>query len=257
MRSGKMTDQAVINTAIPLLHRADPRLKLLVCGALVILVFATALASRVAVIAAGTIMLCLLARCGPRWLAQTLWPWRWLLCFTLLLHLLLSPGHTLFGVGWLSRDGLLRGLLVCAQVGVAALAAALLNVTTPAGETARACGWLLSPLARFGLPVRHWEEMVALVLRFFPVMREELRETATAGVGSWYQRVVSWEERLLPLFDRLVSRADHLASRIVAGEEEILPAEKMAHIKLLASVNLPLTLGLPVIWVIYFVSGLP
>jgi energy-coupling factor transport system permease protein len=149
---------------------------------------------------------------------------RWLLLFTLLLHLLLSPGYTLFGVAWLSRDGLLRGLLTCSQLAIATLAAALLTFTTTAERTSLACGWLLAPLARLGCPVRQWEELMALVLRFFPLMREELRTTVVAGEASWSRRIMLWEERLLPLFDRLVERADALACRVAAGEETLLSA---------------------------------
>lgn len=211
--------------AATLLQRADPRLKLPVCAALVVCAFASGQFVRVAIVAMATVFLCALAQCGPRWALETLRPWRWLLLFTLLLHLLLSPGHTLFGVAWLSRDGLLNGLLISTQVGIAALAAALLNRTTTAEETARASGWLLRPLARLGCPLRRWEEQVFLVLRFFPVLRDELAQTAVAGGGSWNQRITRWEERLLPLFDRLVERADLLARRIAAGEETVLPAQ--------------------------------
>ncbi len=207
------------------LHRADPRLKLLCCGGLAILAFAAGNWLRLAMTAVALAGLLVCARCTPGWLLRTLWPLRWLLLFTLLLHLLLSPGETLLGVAWLSRDGLRHGLLVCAQVGVAALAAALLATTTSAGQIALASGWLLSPLGRLGCPVRRWQELVVLVLRFFPVLSEELLATRVAGSGRWRERIVAWGERLLPLFDRLVARADLLAHRIVAGEECLLPEE--------------------------------
>lgn len=209
------------------LHRADPRLKLPVCGLLVILAFAAGSWSRLAVMAIALLVLCTLARCGPVWMARTLWPLRWLLLFTLLLHLFLSPGHTLFGVAWLSRDGMLHGMLVCVQLCLAALAAALLNRTTSAEQTARACGWLLAPLRRLGCPVNHWEELTALVLRFFPIMRDELRATAVSDRDSWSRRIMAWEERLLPVFDRLVERADLMARRVAIGEELPIAGEPL------------------------------
>lgn len=209
------------------LHRADARLKLLVCGGLAIVAFAVGSWSRLAVAGAVLVALAAAARCGPGWMLRTLWPLRWLLLFTLLLHLFLSPGHTLFGVAWLSRDGLRLGLLTCGQLGVAALAAALLTLTTSAERMSLACGWLLLPLARLGCPVRRWQEVMTLVLHFFPLLREELRATAVPGGGSWSMRVAAWEERLLPLFDRLVTRADHLARRVAAGQQSLLPAEPL------------------------------
>jgi len=237
------------------LHRADPRLKLLVCATLAILAFAAGSWLRLAVAAALLIPLAAAARLGPAWMVRTLWPLRWLLLFTLLLHLLLSPGYTLFGVAWLSRDGLLRGLLICSQLGTAALAAALLTCTTSAERTAEACGWLLSPLARLGCPVQRWQELMALVLRFFPLLQEELRSTAVAGRGGWSARVYAWEERLLPLFDRLVVRADLLARRIAAGEEQLLPAATLPPVGIRTGSDLLLLAGGVVMIALYLLAG--
>ena len=176
---------------------------------------------RLALAAMLLVVLLSLARCGPRWLLGILWPLRWLLLFTLLLHLLLSPGHTLLGLAWLSRDGLRQGLLICSQLGLATLAAALLTRTTAAEQIALACNWLLQPLARLGCPVHRWHEQILLALRFVPVLREELQATAAPGRGTWRARMTAWEERLLPLFDRLVVRADHLARRLAGGDESL------------------------------------
>jgi energy-coupling factor transport system permease protein len=213
--------------AASLLHRVDPRLKLLGCGVLATLAFAAATWPPLAVTALAVAGLAALAGRGPGWLLSTLWPLRWLLLFSLLLHLLLSPGHTLFGVAWLSRDGLLRGLLVCAQLSVAYLAATLLTQTTPVELTARACGWLLAPLRRCGCSVHRWEELMTLVLRFFPMLRDEARATAVSGDAGWVARIGAWEERLLPLIDRLVERADRLARQVAAGEESLRPTVEL------------------------------
>jgi energy-coupling factor transport system permease protein len=237
------------------LHGADPRLKLLVCATLAILAFAAGSWLRLAVAAALLVPLAAAARLGPAWAVRTLWPLRWLLLFTLLLHLLLSPGYTLFGVVWLSRDGLLRGLLICSQLGTATLAAALLTITTSAERTAAACGWLLSPLARLGCPVRRWQELMALVLRFFPLLQGELRATAVTGQGGWSARVNAWEERLLPLFDRLVERADLLARRVAAGEEQLLPAEGLPPLAIRSGSDLLLLAGGAAMMLLYLLAG--
>jgi energy-coupling factor transport system permease protein len=225
------------------LGRADPRLKLLVCGLVIILAFAAGSWQRLAVLGVVALLLSRLACCGPMAMLRSLRPFRWLLLFTLLLHLFLSPGHTLFGVAWLSRDGLLHGLLVCGQIAIAALAAALLSSTTTAEHTALACGWLLTPLKWLGCPVRQWEELTFLVLRFFPQMREELMATVAADGGGWFHRVSAWENRLLPLFDRLVERADTYARDIVDGREAVCPGQ-LPPLDLLAMRNALLTAGL-------------
>lgn len=246
---------AAVDAETPL-HRADPRLKLLVCATLAILAFAAGSWLRLAAAAALLVPLAAAAHLGPGWVLRTLWPLRWLLLFTLLLHLLLSPGYTLFGVAWLSRDGLLRGLLICSQLGTAALAAALLTTTTTAERTAEACGWLLSPFERLGCPVRRWQELMALVLRFFPLLQEELRATAVAGRDGWSARVNAWEERLLPLFDRLVERADALAQRVAAGQEQLLPAVSLPPLAIRSGSDLLLLAGGAMMTVLYLLAGL-
>jgi energy-coupling factor transport system permease protein len=225
------------------LHRADPRLKLLVCGGLAVAAFVAGNWQRLVVAGATLAVLLFLARCGPRWLLRTLLPLRWLLLFTLLLHLLLSPGNTLFGVPWLSRDGLVLGLLICTQLAMAALAAALLTMTASAEQTALACSWLLYPLARLGCPVHRWQELIVLVLHFVPVLREELQATAVPGTGRWSLRVVAWEERLLPLFDRLVTRADRLTERLATGKESLLPTRSLPSFRVHGACDLLLAVG--------------
>lgn len=241
--------------AAPPLHRADPRLKLLVFGGVAILAFAAGDWPRLVLVAASLAVLSAAARCGPGWVLRALWPLRWLLLFTLLLHLFLSPGRTLFGVAWLSRDGLLHGLLICSQLGMAALAAALLVMTTSVERTALACGWLLLPLARLGCPVARWQELTTLVLRFFPVLREELRATAVPAGAPWLLRVAAWEERLLPLFDRLVARADHLARQVAAGHERLLPAEQLPPLELRTGTDLLLLAGGSALLLLYLLAG--
>lgn len=225
------------------LDRADPRLKLLLCGLVAILAFAAGSWQRLAVMSVASLLLCLSARCGLLTMLRTLWPFRWLLLFTLLLHLFLSPGHTLFGVAWLSLDGLLHGALVCGQIAIAALAASLLARTTSAEQMSLACGWLLTPLKWVGCPVRQWEELMFLVLRFFPQLCEELRATAAVDGGGWFLRVSAWENRLLPLFDRLVERADHLARNVAAGKETLLPSQPLTPLDVRTGQNLLLLAG--------------
>ena len=49
--------------------------------------------------------------------SQRTMPYRFkALLFTLMLHLLFSPGRTLFGTCWLSYDGLLTGLRVAMEL---------------------------------------------------------------------------------------------------------------------------------------------
>jgi energy-coupling factor transport system permease protein len=212
-----------------ILHRLDPRLKLCGLPALVIAVFAGQSPSRLCALALLATVLILLTRIEWRIWWRGLWMLRWLFLFTLLLHLFFSPGKTLWGIGWLSQDGLLRGMLVCAQLVLAVFFSSLLTLTTSPREVAGALAAVLSPLARFGFPVRDTSMLLLLVLHFVPIMREEaigvLERSSAEGVDLSHAPLIERGRALgrmtAPLLLRLVDRADALARSVAAGEDVV------------------------------------
>jgi len=122
------------------------------------------------------------SRTAPGFALAALRPFRFLLAFTVLLQLLLVPGEPLLPAGPAvpSRPGLAAALLVLARLAAVIVASAHLVATTPAGDLARALGWLLAPLERLRLPVRDAELVLALGLRFVPALREEGRQVRSA-----------------------------------------------------------------------------
>lgn len=199
------------------MERADPRLKLPLCGGLAALAFTAGSWLQLGAVAAALLLLLAFSSSTALHpLGRTLWSLRWLLIFTLLLHMLLDPGRTLWGIAWLSRDGLLRGLMVTAQLATATLAAALLAQTTPGTLLARAGGWLLEPLRLLGCPVRRWQEQAAVVLYCVPLVQAELQSEAGATPGE--PRSL---RRFLVLFDRLIDHGEKIAARLSAGDEPL------------------------------------
>lgn len=212
-----------------ILHRLDPRVKLCSLPLLVIAVFAGHNPVRLgglALLSAGLIML---SGIGLSTWWRGIWMLRWLFLFTLLLHLFLSPGRTLMGVGWLSYDGLLFGAVVCGQLALAVLFSSLLTLTTSPREVAGACASLLAPLDRFGFPARDTAILLFLVLHFVPILREEAidliecsRENGiNPSSGPLVERILALGRMAAPLLLRLVDRADALAESIAAGEDVI------------------------------------
>ncbi len=133
------------------LHLFDARLKLLLLLGLVACLFSATSPVRL-------LWLALLWGAGASFCANALRDsWRvvtllrWLLLFTLLLHLFFTPGRTLFGTSWLSLDGLLRGLLIDAQLLLTVFFSMLLAWTTRPEHLAWALTGLLAPLQRLGV----------------------------------------------------------------------------------------------------------
>lgn len=213
------------------LHRLDARLKLIILPLFTIAGFATDVPARLAALAFCFITLFILS--GLRWrlALRSLRSMRWLLLFTLLLHLFLTPGRTLFGLEMLSYDGLLRGLAVSVQLLLAMAFSSLLTLTTSVEALAAAVAALLLPLRRLGLPVAEPIRHGQLVLRFIPLLREEaaLQVAAFRARGEELGRIPLTARgrlaarMLAPLILGLADRADALARAGVAAGESSNP----------------------------------
>ncbi len=209
-----------------LLQRLDPRLKLLLLLLLVISIFSARNFSVLVVV--GTLAAGLLT-----WQPATLRPFlqrlsylRWLLLFTLLLHLLLTPGRTLFGLRMLSYDGLLRGLMVDVQLVLALFFTWCFALTTAPAAVAWGVTRLLGPLRRLGFPVSETGGLLVLVLHFLPQvfqlgapLVQGIRQQKARGMVEYLQQLVrSIADAVLVL----IEQADIVAGEICRGESSLL-----------------------------------
>lgn len=209
-----------------LLYILDPRVKVLSCLVLVVLTFAATDWTRLFPLV-GTVVLAvwlLSPQAGSIWsVCRRL---RWLLFFTLLMHLLLSPGRTLWGIGWLSLDGLMMGCFVCAQMLMAVVVSALLAITTSTEALAGAFGWFVQPLRWLGCKTEEWQKILLLSMDFIPVVQQEMHACSPFATGiqvepksrSFAVRWSTWRQRLHDFLLRLVDRGDTIAHRI-AGDQ--------------------------------------
>jgi energy-coupling factor transport system permease protein len=199
------------------LHQLDPRLKILLLCALMACLFSATAVWRLALLLGVWLIAAQYCDSGWREGLKVFRLLRWLLMGTLLLHLLLTPGRTLFGTSWLSYDGLLRGLLIDCQLLLAVLFSMLLAWTTSAERLAWGLTSLLAPLQWFKVPVREAGGLLILVLQFFPVIRQEVsavREAADIPRG--LSGIKAKAALVEPLLLRLVERADRFAVEMAA-----------------------------------------
>jgi energy-coupling factor transport system permease protein len=246
-----------------LLHRFDPRLKVVFCLLLVVLAFsATGFRSFLVVF----VPLAIAVRVVPALFASVwriFWMLRWLLLFTLLLHLFLSPGRTLWGLGWLSFDGLIRGALVCSQILLAVASAVLLSVTTSTEDLALTFGWFVRPLSWLGCRTREWQRTLLLAMDFLPVVHEELQASTSSGTDQ-HQATTSedstglWSRtmrRLHGLVLRLLDRGDMVAHRM--AEEGVVTglATELPPLFPMALHDQLFTLGATFIVICYWLFG--
>ena len=188
------TEQGLYKAGDSLLHRLDPRVKVVSCLLLVVLAFAASEWAELFLLLAFVVMAFWLFPPLQSSILQLSWMLRWLLLFTLLTHLLFSPGRTLWGISWLSLDGLLRGSFVCVQMLMAVAMSALMAVTTTTRNLSRAFGWFVQPLQWLGCRTDEWQKMLLLTLDFIPVVQSEIRVSAEsdAAANAESARTTAW-----------------------------------------------------------------
>jgi energy-coupling factor transport system permease protein len=224
-----MTGLFGANDNIPgtgLLQRLDPRLKLILLLSLVITIFSVSdFGGLFCVGFAALGLLVWQPSILGRFLRRLVYL-RWLLLFTLMLHLFLTPGRTLFGLRMLSYDGLLRGMMVDLQLSLALFFTLCLGLFTAPMAVAWGAERLLRPLQRLGLPVSESGALLVLVLYFLPQVFQQggplvrkIRQQEKRGlVESLHQLARLVGDMVLAL----VEQADSLARDICRGESPLI-----------------------------------
>ncbi len=204
-----------------LLHRADPRLKLLltVGYAVVLFINSNPLGASLAFI---LIVSAYKASTVPfKLILKSLKPIAPILIFTFVLNGFFIPGEpifTLFGVS-LTYEGVGFALLMAVRIGLLIIGSSLLTYTTSPIQLTAAIESVLSPLKLIRLPVHELAMMMTIALRFIPTLLDETEKIITAqkargaqfDEGNIAVRVKAMIPILIPLFVSAFRRADELA----------------------------------------------
>lgn len=205
------------------IHRLDPRTKLL---ALVIYVVALFMAGGVA--SYGLILAFLLTAIGlsrvpAKSFLRGLKPLLFILIFTAVLNLFFTDGETTLVSFWgitITLEGVFRALFMLARILMLIAGTFLLTYTTSPIALTDGLESLLSPLKVIKLPVHELAMMMCIALRFIPTLIEETDKIMSAQKargadfesGNLMQRVKALIPILVPLFISAFRRADELAT---------------------------------------------
>lgn len=244
------------------LYRLDPRVKVLSCLLLVSLAFSAGWSQLFALILTTAIGVCFVSHAlGSIW--RVCWMLRWLVLFTLLMHLLLSPGRTLWGLSWLSFDGLLMGGLICAQMLLAVVVSALLAITTSTATLARTFGWFVQPLQWLGCRTEEWQRLLLLTMDFIPTVQEEMNTSMSSDIDKHAEsasrvragRWSVWSQKLHDFLLRLMDRGDIIAHSIAADDDSRhLPPELSPLMPMVLHDQL-FSLAIAVVVICYWLAG--
>ncbi len=203
-------------------HRLDPRTKLGVVFALTLAAFAAPSALALLLLGSFLLVAIALARVPWRLILRQFKAFAWLFLFTFGLHALLTPGRPVLPLPFsdhvLTAEGLRLGAFFTARLAAAVVAATLLTLTTAPTEITSGLECFFNPLRRFGFPASDLALMIAIALRFIPVLLDEAERLRKAQLargadfgGSVLRRIKNLVPLLVPLLVAVCGRADRLA----------------------------------------------
>ncbi|GAM14782.1 energy-coupling factor transporter transmembrane component T family protein [Mesobacillus selenatarsenatis] len=220
-----MMEKMIFGRYVPgdsILHRMDPRSKLIIVFLFVIVVFIANNVLTYGVLAAYTLIMVSLSRIPLRFLYGGLKPVFFLVIFTFLLHIFMTKeGDVIFELGWLQiyEEGLRQGIFISLRFLLLILITSLLTLTTTPIEITDGLETLLNPLKKLKFPVHELALMMSISLRFIPTLMQEtdkiMKAQTARGVeynsGPIKDRIKAIVPLLIPLFISSFKRAEELA----------------------------------------------
>ncbi len=208
-----------------ILHRLDPRCKLILAVLYMVFLFMTQ--NPWVYLGLGVLLavFVLLSKIPLGFFLRGLKPVAFLIAFTAVFNLFFGSAnaeHIYFswGIIRITDAGIRQAALMAVRILLLVSATSLLTFTTTPILLTDALERLLSPLKKLGVPVYEFAMMMTIALRFIPTLIEEvdkiIKAQAARGAdfdsGSLFQRAKSFVPVLVPLFISAFRRADDLAT---------------------------------------------
>ena len=206
------------------LHRLDPRMKLVLAVLYIVIIFLAENVYCYAALLASAVLLVLLSRLSLKVVLRGIRPILFILLFTMVINIFFTGGEQLLfsflGIE-VYLEGVLRAVFMALRVVVLVLGTSVfLTYTTSPIVLTDAIESLLSPLKRIKIPVHDFSMMLTIALRFIPTLVEETDKIMNAqkargaafDTGNLFRRARSLVPVIIPLLVSSFNRADELAT---------------------------------------------
>ena len=203
-------------------HRLDPRTKLLWLVGYIVALFLAKNASGYALMLCVLALMSALSRIRPKTLLSGMKPLIFIVLFTAVLNLFYGTGEPLWQLGVLkiTADGIRRAVFMALRIMLLVCGSFLLTYTTSPLQLTDGLEMLLAPLKKIRIPVSELAMMMSIALRFIPTLIEETDKIMSAqkargaafDTGQLTQRAKALVPLLVPLFVSAFRRADELAT---------------------------------------------
>ena len=202
-------------------HRLDPRVKIVLTVAFIVLLFLAQGPVSYALIIAFLAVVIGISRISPKMVLRGLKPILFIVIFTAVLNLFYTPGTYIFQWHFLhiSVEGIKLAIFMVLRLMLLIIATSMLTYTTSPIQLTDGLERLLSPLKKLHAPVHELSMMMSIALRFIPILLEETDKIMKAQMargadfesGNIIQRVKNMVPLLVPLFISAFRRANDLA----------------------------------------------
>ncbi|MCX7711247.1 MAG: energy-coupling factor transporter transmembrane protein EcfT [Clostridia bacterium] len=210
-----------------LVHKADPRTKIILTLAYLILIFMLNTYFGFLMYGLFTILITVGSNIPVKYTLKGLKPVLFIVIFTVVINIFTVSGTPISDLPVLNRityEGIDLSVKMALRLMLLIMGASLLTFTTTPIALTDGIEKLMKPLNRFNVPVHEIAMMMAIALRFIPTILEEtekiIKAQAARGAdfdtGNLMQRAKSFIPVLVPLFISAFRRADDLATAMEA-----------------------------------------
>ena len=202
-------------------HRLDPRTKIILIFAYIVMIFMVKNAVGYMVSALFLMAVCLISKIPMKMIAKSLKPLMFFVIFTAIINLFMTSGEIIFSF-WIfkiTKEGVLLTVKMALRLILLVAGTSLLTYTTSPIVLTDGIESLLSPLSKIGVPSHEIAMMMSIALRFIPTIIDEtdkiIKAQSARGSdfesGNLIRRAKALVPILVPLFISAFRRADDLA----------------------------------------------
>ncbi len=204
-----------------ILHKLDPRCKLMGVFVFIISVFVFGNIASFFLISLFLVTAIILSRVPVSFMLRGMRPVLFILIITVFFNLIFTPGMEVFAVGILhfTDRGIISACRMFVRLSYLVVGTSILTLTTTPNSLTDGMESLFSPLSRVKVPVHEIALMMSIALRFIPILSEEavkiMRAQESRGAdftsGNIIKRTKNMVPLLVPLFVSAFRRADELS----------------------------------------------
>lgn len=208
------------------IHRLDPRVKLVTTLAFIISLFIVDNAAGYIIAGLFLAAVIRLSNVPVKFMMRGMKSIAFLLVIAVVFNLFLTQGEVVFSIWKLqvTKEGIRLAVMMAVRLVFLIMGSSVMTLTTTPNNLTDGLEKLLNPLKAIKVPVHEISMMMSIALRFIPILLEETDKIMKAQIargadfesGNLIKRVKSMVPLLVPLFISAFRRANDLATAMEA-----------------------------------------